>query len=886
MDRLYILDAVNYIFRSYYAIGPMTNPDGASTSALYGFIRSLQKVLTTFSPQYVVAVFDGPDNTKRRKEVYSAYKMHRKKAPEDLYPQIAWAYEFCEKAGIPCLCVSGVEADDTMATLALWAKKEGKQAYLCTSDKDLFQLICEEIYVINVHKDHSLIDAKKVEEIYGVPPSQMLDLLAIMGDSADNIPGLTGFGPKTGASLLKKFGTLENILAHPEEVPGKKKQETLRKEKEIALFSKELATLHTSVPIPGTWEFYQKSPPDQAKLEAFYQKMHFMTLLKECRSSEEPASEQTPPSYHILRTESAIQACLNELENHPLIAFDTETTSLNVLDARLVGIGLSGSESDVYYIPFNGDISEKRCLELLRPFFQNPKRAFISHHAKYDLHVLKNHGMQNVQIGFDTMIASYLLNPDKRKHSLDALTFEHFRKEKISWDSLFEGHPKGTPLEKLPIETVGHYCCEDVEYTWKLRKIFEKLLEEKRLDKVFYEVELPLIPILNEMERNGIFLNANRLQEQSTSLTKECDRVKQAIFAEAGATCNLNSPKQLSELLFSTMGIPRPKNAKTSTATGAKILESLANKYPIVQKILHYRMLDKLLSTYVHALPKAVHPKTGRIHSTFNQSVVATGRLSCNNPNLQNIPIRSEEGKNIRSAFCPQKQGWVYLAADYSQIELRLLAHFSQDEELLRAFHKGEDIHTYTASLVYEVQVEAVTKEMRRSAKAVNFGILYGQTGFGLAQELGIKRKEADAFIKTYFARYPAVSRYIEDAIQRAKTEGFCSTITGRKRPLLELGNKNPMIQKAAERLAVNTPLQGSAADLIKLAMISIGEKLPKVSPETLLILQVHDELIFEVPEKDVPRVQKCVQHSMEHAAKLLVPLVVDISIGKNWAEC
>lgn len=882
MDTIYILDAVNYLFRSYYAIGPMTNQKGNSTSGLYGFIRSVEKVLKTYSPDHIVAVFDGPDNAKKRQEVYADYKMHRKKAPEDLYPQIGWAREFCEMAGIPTLCISGYEADDVMASVALWAKEKNAKSFLCTSDKDLFQIVGPDISVINIHKDNLLIDPKKVEEIFGVKPSQMLDLLAIMGDTADNIPGLSGFGPKTAASLLQKFGTLDAILENPEKVPGKKKQETLVEEREKALFSRELATLH-QVDIPSSFAFYKKTSPNLNELKEFYQEMHFMTLLKELGFEKEKKEIPQKTSYKKITSIKELKTLLKSFEKKP-VAFDLETTSLDPLQAEIIGIGLSAKVGEAYYIPFNGGLKPEELFQECKPFFERKNSYFIAHNAKYDYHVLFNHEIKIQEIGFDTMIASYLLYPHRKRHGLDALALEFFDKKKIPFSSLFEGKKK--LFSEVPIDLATTYCCEDVDYTFRLYELFAKKIEENELKTLLEKMEMPLISILAKMERNGIYLDQQRLKEQGAFLDEKLQEIKKSIFQEAKETFNLNSPKQLSEVLFEKLKLPKPAKAKTATATGAKILETLALDYPIAEKILEFRTLDKLLSTYILALPKAIDPKTKRIHCTFNQSVVSTGRLSSQDPNLQNIPIRSEEGKKIRSAFRPEKSDWFYLSADYSQIELRLLAHLSSDEELIQAFSKGEDIHSYTASLVYEVPLDKVTKDMRRSAKAVNFGILYGQTPFGLSQELKIPRKNAKEFIDTYFVRYPKVSSYIQNSIEDAKSKGFALTITGRKRPLPEMHNKNPIIQKAAERLAVNTPLQGSAADLIKCAMITIDKVLQKKGLKSMMVLQVHDELIFEVPKNELEEMKILVKKEMEQAGSLQVPLVVDISIGKNWSEC
>lgn len=890
--KIYILDAVNYLFRSYYAIGGrMTNAEGQSTNALYGFIRSVQKVIKDFAPDYLVAVFDGPDNKKSRREVFADYKMHRQAAPEDLFPQFAWAFDFCQLAGIPALSVEGVEADDTMATIALWAEKQGAQVFLCSSDKDLMQLVNDRIYLINVHKENRLIDAKGVEELYGVRPDQMLDLLAIMGDASDNIPGLPGFGAKTAASLLQEFGTLDALLAHPEKVKGAKKQEVLRNEKELALMSRRLATLDTEVETPQHLAFYQLSSPDLRALSTFYQQMNFNSLLQELNGSSEQKQKKSRPDrhdYQLIDTESAAAELFQQLSSEAEICIDTETTDENPLRAELVGIGFCVEPGRAFYLPCNGSLSTSFLFPLLQSFFLQTSCRFYGHNLKYDLHVLQNIGIEIPfkKISFDTILASYLLNPQNRRHNLDDLALENFKKSKIPITDLLGKGKQQITMREAPIEQVKEYCCEDVDYTARLKELFEEELENRSLVPVFRDIELPLLPVLVKMERRGIYLDQLLLLAYGRELAHEISHLKTKIFHEIGEEFNLNSPKQLSHILYEKLELKPPRGKKTETATGAAILEQLAQKHPVVQSILDYRTWEKLRSTYVDALPQEINPKTNRIHCTFNQSVTATGRLSCQNPNLQNIPVRSEKGKRIRSCFKPEKVGWSYLSADYSQIELRLLAHFSKDPELLRAFQKREDIHTHTASLIFGVPEKEVSSEMRSQAKAINFGILYGQGPFGLSQQTGLSVREASLFIKTYFDRYPLVSRYIETCKESAKALGLAKTLMGRQRPLSELSNQNPMIRAAAERLAVNTPLQGTAADLIKLAMISIDKTIERDKLQGFMILQIHDELIFEIPDEEAPLFAQFVKKEMEEAIELSVPIEVSIHIGKNWGEC
>ncbi len=883
MKTIYILDAVNYLFRSYYAIGPMLNDKGQSTSALFGFIRSVQKLIREFAPSHLICVFDGPDNKKSRQAVYAEYKMHRKGAPEDLFPQFEWAYQYCALAGIPTLSAEGVEADDTMATIALWAEKKGAKVFLCSSDKDLMQLVNEQIFLLQQHKDNLIIDAAKVQELFGVRPDQMLDLLAMMGDASDNIPGIAGFGLKTAASLLEQFGTLDYLLAHPEEVKGEKKQELLRTQKKEALMSRELATLHTRVEVPLNEEFYRLKEKDLGKLTAFYQEMKFNSLLKEL---SHPAVEPPAPSktalhlakhdYHLVDREEDLIQLLKTLSREKEIGIDTETTDLDPLLAHLVGVGFAIKPGEAWYVPLNGQIGKKRVLELLKEFFAKTESAFFGHNFKYDYHILQSHGIQIRRIGFDTLLASYLLDPQKRRHNLDDLVLEKFTHVKIALESLIGKGKKQISMRDVPIEKVKEYCCEDIDYTTRLKEIFAEELKEKKMEPLLQEIELPLLRILAEMEREGIYLDVKQLRVVGEGLIKDLYEIKLRIFAHAGVEFNLNSPKQLGTILYDKMGLKAG-----TTSTSADILEELAEEHVIAKEILEYRTLEKLRSTYVEALPLAVNPITGRIHCTFNQSVAATGRLSSQDPNLQNIPIHSA----IRSCFKP-KEGCSFLGADYSQIELRLLAHFSEDPELTKAFREGRDIHIHTASLIYGVPETQVSDAMRRAAKTVNFGIVYGQTAFGLSKQLGIPQKEASLFIQTYFARYPGVKNYLEECKEKVRKVGHSTTLTGRQRPIPEIHNKNPSIRFAAERLAINTPLQGTAADLIKMAMIEIDRVIREKGLKGKMILQIHDELIFEIPDLEIPLFEKLVKEKMEGVMKLKVPIEVHMAVGKNWAEC
>jgi len=881
MQKLFVIDAVNFLFRSYYAIGPMTNANGQSTNALFGFIRSLYKLIDDFSPDHLVAVFDGPDNKKLRTEMYAEYKSHRANMPEDLFPQLEKAVAWCQLAGIPSLMIPGVEADDTMGSIAAWACSKKIEVVLCSSDKDLCQLVNEHTRVLNPSKGNLLIDKAMVKELFGVFPDQMIDYLAIVGDASDNIPGLEGFGPKTASALLQQFGTLDALLANPDKVSGAKKQETLQAGKEIALLSRRLATIQLDVPFPKEDDFFHLKHPQLAELKAFYQEMRFLSLLKELDNISASVSERR---YTLINDEESLERLVAHLGREKEVCFDTETTDVRPMLAKMVGIGFSIQPAEAWYVPIGGSIPRKTVLRALTTILKSG--GFYGHNVKYDLHVLENEELPTPKIVFDTMLASYLISPHSQRHNLDFLTLERFHQVKIPIEDLIGKGKNEISMAQVPLDQITAYCCEDADYTVRLKQTFSQELDSLDLASVLQEIELPLIPVLTAMERRGIFVDKKKLEKMSGELAEQIRLLQTEIYAMAGEEFNLNSPKQLSAILFEKMGIKPPKKTATGFSTSADVLEELQEEAPIVEKILEYRTMEKLRSTYVDSLPHEILETTRRVHCTFNQSVAATGRLSCQNPNLQNIPVRSSMGRKIREAFRPEDSDWCFLSADYSQIELRLLAHLSEDPALLKAFNEGEDIHRYTASLVFNIPLNDVTDEMRHKAKAVNFGILYGQQAFGLSQGLKISYVEASNFIDTYFQRYSRVKEYLDFCKESARKTGKAVTLTGRQRPIPEILSKNPSIRAAAERLAINTPLQGTAADLIKIAMIQIDAKLRPHPEMGYLLLQIHDELLFESPESQVIRLSHQVKNKMETVFSLKVPLEVDISIGKNWGEC
>jgi len=716
----------------------------------------------------------------------------------------------------------------------------------------------------------------------------MVDYLAIVGDASDNIPGLEGFGPKTASSLLQQFGTLDAILENPDKIPGAKKQETVRLGKEIALLSRRLATIDRDVDFPKQETFFHLKEPNVQLLKDYYQEMHFMTLLKELGTPADQTSQPTyakddKADYYLVNDAASFNKLMDKLASAKEICIDVETTNIRPMLAELVGVGFALEPGESWYVPLNGGIKREDVLQNLSQLL--PKAAFYGHNIKYDLHVLLNENLPEPRICFDTVLASYLLNPQNQRHNLDLLSLERFQKVKIPIEDLIGKGKKQISMNEVPLEQITVYCCQDTDYTVRLKEIFEKELSDQNLLPILKEIELPLIPVLISMERRGIYVDPQILQKMSGELAVSIQALEQEIYLMAGEEFNVSSPKQLSKILFEKMGISPPKKTATGFSTSADVLEELQEEVAIVSKILEYRTLEKLRSTYVDSLPEEINPKTGRIHCTFNQSVAATGRLSCQDPNLQNIPIRSPIGKKIRTAFKPQENHWSFLSADYSQIELRLLAHLSEDPVLLKAFNEGEDIHAYTASLVFDVPLSDVTEEMRQQSKAVNFGILYGQQAFGLSQGLKIEYKDAAAFIDKYFERYSRVKEFLEFSKESARKTGYAVTMTGRKRPIPEINAKNPMLRAASERLAINTPLQGTAADLIKIAMIQV-DSLLKHHNLGHMLLQIHDELLFESPDMHVHQLSAQVKSIMEGVMKLKVPLEVHISIGKNWGEC
>jgi DNA polymerase-1 len=887
MAQLFLLDVSSYLFRSYYAISRMSNDRGEATNALYGCIRSIQKLLNEADPRWICAVFDGPQNKQSRQALYAAYKGHRKEIPPDLPQQIQWTAEWFRWMGIPQLAVPGVEADDVIGSIAVWARQQGHDVRLCSSDKDLCQLIDDQIHLLNPAKDYLDVGPEQVVELYGVRPDQIVDYLAIVGDASDNIPGLTGFGPKTATQLLQAYGSVEGLLEHLDELSPKKAQ-TVREQTPTLLLSQQLAKIQLDVEVPHELGAYERMQPDYEALSQFYREMSFTSLLADLAGKTESSSKEKleVPPVSIVRTSSDWDRMAADLESAAEWCLDTETTSEDPFRAELVGIGLGAADRGLYYIPCEGELPLQEIASRLTASWQAKGRSVVGHNIKYDLHVLNRHGFKLPQVGFDTILASYLLFAHAHRHNLDHLVLQLYEYKKIPITDLIGSGKNQKTMREVPVESVATYCAEDVWFTLKLRQDLGAQLAERGLTDLLVQLELPLLRVLFEMEEAGIFVDAAMLQATGEEFAANSENLAQQIFSACGETFNLNSPKQLGQVLYERLGLKPAKKTATGPSTSAEALEALLPQAPWVRLVLEWRQLEKLRSTYVEALPNFILPADGRIHSTFNQSVTATGRLSSHDPNLQNIPIRTAEGKRIREAFRPQKSGWSYLSADYSQIELRLLAHMSGDPALIEAFRKGEDIHKFTASLVAGVPLEQVSAEMRQRAKAVNFGILYGQQAFGLSQALAIPMHEARQFIQQYFERFPAVHAFLEQCKEQARVSGRTRTMTGRERLLPDIHSTNAQVRAAAERLAINSPVQGTAADLIKLAMLKVQSDLEAGGFEAQMILQIHDELLFEAPNAEMDRLKELVRADMEGVMTLDVPLTVDVSVGRNWKEC
>lgn len=891
-EKIILIDGSGYFFRAFYAIQNLKTSKGFPTNALYGFINMLLRVLEVEKPGKIAVVFDskGPSF---RKERYSDYKANRSAPPEDLVVQIPEILRAVDCMGIRRFEKPGFEADDIIGTLAQKAVKEGYHVEIITGDKDLMQLVNEHVTLYDSMKERRIgIDG--VVERFGVTPAQVVDLLALMGDSSDNIPGVSGVGEKTAAELLKQFGTLEELYKRIDEMKSGKRKDTLIQEKETAFLSQELARVHCDVPVDYDWKEFDWQGPQLERLGPFFEEFEFQGLLK--RFSIKPQADKASKggTYTTIWNEKELKGCLQKLAKMPVVAVDTETTSLTIHSAELVGVSLSGTAGEGYYIPINhkepamegiriaDQISPESARELLKPFLEDPKIRKVGQNLKFDSQILRQFGINLSGMESDTLIASYLLDPEQ-PHNLDALAFRYLSHQNITYEEVAGKGKSQITFDAVPIDQATQYAAEDADVTLRLHEKMLPLLKEQHLYQLFKEVELPLVEVLAEMEYTGILVDRNRLVNMQEELEVALDKVQRQIVEIAGGPININSPKQLSTLLFEKLKLRVVRKTKTGLSTDESVLIELSSSHEVCGLILKYRELMKMKSTYVDGLLMQMHPSTHRVHTHFNQTVAATGRLSSSDPNLQNIPAAPDPRFDIRSAFIAG-DGFSLLSADYSQVELRLLAHMSEDTELVRAFKQEEDVHEYTGRLIFGSN--SVTPDQRRIAKTINFGVIYGQSPFGLSQQLKISPKEAKEFIDTYFARYAGVRRFLDSVITEARKRGFTATLLGRRRYLPEINSQNRMRRDMAERAAINAPIQGSAADLIKVAMVRLAKSLQEQKLKSRLLLQVHDELVLEVAEAERERVDKLVREHMENAMELSVALRVDVGVGKTWSEC
>lgn len=902
--KIYLIDGHSYAYRAFHAIRQLTDSSGLALNAVYGFIRMLLKLIKEERPDYIAVAFDTPAPTFRH-DLYDLYKANRAEQPEEMRHQIPLIKQVVEAFNIPIFEMDGYEADDLLATLATQAVSHGVTAIIVTSDKDMLQLITDDIKVFNPHNESKMLDAKAVKERFGVGPEQMRDLMAMAGDSSDNIPGVPGIGPKTARDLLIEYGTLDGVYEHVDEIKGPKRRENIAENKPLALLSRELVTLKLDVPLDADIENCKSKPFDRPRLVELLKQFEFRSLVSELVEAE----EQTDADYIILNEKSELDKLVKKLKKCARFAFDFETTSVDPMRAELVGVSIAITPEAAWYIPVghrpealivneeerdNGELfaestmeqlDPETVLEALRPVLEDDSIKKIGQNIKYEIIILARNGIDLAGGDFDTMVASYLLNPSKQRHNLDQLALEFLNYRKISIKQLIGTGAKQITMDRVNVNEVADYACEDADITLRLYRFLDPLLKEKELYDLFERVEIPLIKILAKMEMAGVLVDRNLFAKLSSEIEEQLEKLQKEIYGLVGHEFNINSTQQLGKILFEEMNLTPVKKTKTGHSTDVAVLEKLAAEHELPGKVLEYRTLGKLKSTYIDALPNLINPATGRIHTSFNQAVTATGRLSSSEPNLQNIPIRSEIGREIRRAFIPADKDKALMSADYSQIELRVLAHLSGDEELMGAFRDGVDIHDRTSSKIFGVPIDEVTPDMRRKAKVANYGILYGMSASKLAADIGIEREDAEEFIENYFKVLPRVREYMDGIVEEARRNGYVTTILNRRRYIPDINSGNIGVRRFAERTAVNTPIQGSAADLIKMAMIEIDAKIARLELRSVMILQVHDELVFEVPLDEIEQMESLVKETMETACPLSVPIVADVRTGMNWLE-
>ena len=924
-NPLVLVDGSSYLYRAFHAFPPLTNSAGEPTGAMYGVLNMLKSLISQVQPSHIAVVFDAKGKTFRD-EMFEQYKSHRPPMPDDLRKQIQPLHDIIRALGIPLLVIEGVEADDVIGTLAVAASKANQKVLISTGDKDMAQLVDDNIMLINT-MNNTLLDREAVIEKYGIPPELIIDYLALMGDSADNIPGVAGVGEKTALGLLQGIGSMAEIYANLDKVAelpirgAKKLGDKLLAEKEMADLSYRLATIKTDVALDITPEQLTLGASNNDQLTEYFGRYEFKRWLNEVMNGADsitnnneqstkinhyqatPAlaqdnSDETLPAiqidrsrYETLLTEADLNRWVEKLKQAKLFALDTETDNLDYMAANLVGISFALENGEAAYLPLQLDylgapktLEKTTALTLLKPVLENPAIQKVGQNFKYDLTIFARNGIDVQGVAFDTMLESYVLNSTGR-HNMDDLAKRYLGHQTISFEEIAGKGKNQLTFNQIPLEKAAEYAAEDADVTMKLQQVlWEKLSKEPTLEKLFKEMELPLLGVLSRMERRGVLIDSDALFLQSNEIANRLSELEEQAYVLAGQPFNLASTKQLQEILFDKLGLPViQKTPKGAPSTNEEVLEELAFSHELPKVLVEHRGLSKLKSTYTDKLPQMVNPQTGRVHTSYHQAVTATGRLSSSDPNLQNIPIRNEEGRRIRQAFIAC-EGFTVVAADYSQIELRIMAHLSQDQGLINAFTQGKDIHRSTAAEIFGVSLDEVTSEQRRNAKAINFGLIYGMSAFGLSRQLGIGRADAQSYMDLYFKRYPGVQTFMHDIREKAKAQGYVETLFGRRLYLPDINSSNAMRRKGAERVAINAPMQGTAADIIKRAMIQLDQKLQN-DPDIAMIMQVHDELVFEVRSEKVAFYSELIKTQMESAADLVVPLIVDVGQGTNWDE-
>lgn len=884
---IYLIDGTAYVYRAYHAIRSLSNSKGMPTNAAFGFTRMLIKLMDDRTPEYAAMFFDAKGPTFRH-EMYDAYKANRPPAPPDMVLQLPYIKQISEGFNLPVLEKPGFEADDLIGTIATQAEAEGFDVVMVTGDKDFMQLVSDKISIWDPMKD-KLIDSRFIRDEFGIEPGQFIDVQGLAGDTADNVPGVPGVGPKTAIALVKTHGSMERLYQEIDTITKKKQKEKLLQFKDQAFLSRQLVTIDTGAPVQFDPDRCRLEGPDPAKLGKLFKELEFRQL----QQAYPGATERTEKKYSAVTDLEALSDLIDKLQSAEQFALDTETTSQNPMAAELVGLSFAINPHEAFYIPCAHDyegvpeqLPLSLVLERLQPVLADPRIRKVGQNIKYDWIVLTRHGARLDGVAFDTMLASYLLNPTKRAHNLDQIALDYLDHKTITYEEVAGKGKKAKGFQAVPLDKAVPYACEDADITLMARDVLQEELERLKLTDLLENVEMPLVPVLMGMEIQGVCVEKRRLQDLSEAFAQELEDLEKQIHDLAGEAFNIRSSQQLGRILFEKLELPVQKKTRKTKgySTDVDVLTALASEHQLPALVLRHRILAKLKSTYADALLTMIHPQTGRIHSSFNQTVAVTGRLSSSDPNLQNIPIRTDEGRMIRSAFVP-REGWQFLSADYSQIELRILAHYSDDSILIEAFQTDEDIHARTASEVFQTFPSMIDDELRRQAKVINFGIIYGMSAFSLARELSVSVKMARTYIDSYFRRYSGVKAFIDQAIESARETGKTSTLLGRIRMLPEIGSANRNVRAFAERTAINTPIQGTAADLIKLAMIKVDEALKRQHMRSAMLLSVHDEIIFEVPPEEMVDVERTVRDVMEGVWELKVPLKVNVSLGNNWAE-